>query len=110
MTLLIVIIGLLNIGLGFGLAMYYGYGPPGLEEIFEAIGPMPPGVPSAQSLVSGGIVASESTVRLSANLPASSTIDPPAESLAEETVLGEVRDLATTAQSALVSDQVESRE
>jgi len=90
--------------------MYYGYGPPGLDEIFEAIGPMPPGATSVQSLVSDEIVASESTVGLSANLPASSTTDPPPEPLTEETVLGEVRDLATAAQSALVSDQVESHE
>jgi len=110
LTLLIVIIGLLNIGLGFGLAIYYGYGPAGLNEIFEALGPMPPGVPNAQSLVSCEIVASKSTVGLSANLPVGSTIDPPSEPLAEEAVLGEVRDLATTAQSALVSDQVQSRE
>jgi len=90
--------------------MYYGYGPPGLDEIFEAIGPMPPGVPIAQSLVSDGIAASEPTVGLSTNPPVSSTMDPAAEPLAEETVLGEVRDLTTTAQSALVSDRVESRE
>jgi len=116
LTLLIVTIGLLNIGLGFGLAIYYGFGPPGLDEILEALGPMPPAAPNAQSLVSDEFdsphdliaspVAAESNAELAANPPASSAINP----LAEEMVLGEVRDLAATAQTALVSGQVQSRE
>ena len=109
--LLIVTIGLLNICLGFGLAMYYGFGPPGLDGIFQAIGPMPRPAPDAKALAYGGIGAPydplaspQSPVQPAANLPASSAVVPPSEPLAEEEVLGDVRDLASTAQTAMASN------
>ena len=37
MILTILAIGLLNVGVGFGLAIYLGYGPPGLMEAWEAL-------------------------------------------------------------------------
>ena len=117
---LIITIGLLNICLGFGLAMYYGFGPPGLDGICEALAPMPPAAPPAQPVVSGRIglpndppvsrVAIKSAPKPAANLPAGSTIAPASESLAEEEVLGDVRDLAATAQAAMVEGRVESSE
>ncbi len=120
MILLIVTIGLLNICLGFGLAIYYSYGPPGLDGIFEALGPMPPPGSSAESLGSSKAgapyeplpapVEAESTAEPGANPPASDILAPPLEPLAEEEVLGDVCDLAATAQTALVNDQVESHE
>jgi hypothetical protein len=117
LILLIVTIGLLNICLGLGLAMYYGYGPPGLDGIFEAIGPMPPDAESLCDLIVAP-VAAESTVEPAANLSDANTTAPPSESpsetmaepLAEEAVLGDVRDLATTAQTAMVDGQVENQE
>ena len=57
LILLIVTIGLLNICLGFGLAMYFDYGPPGLDGIFEALGPMPPAASSTESLISTALGA-----------------------------------------------------
>ncbi len=111
MIFLLVTIGLLNIGLGFGLAMYYGLGPPGLDGIFQALGPMPPREPSAQSLPSGGLgapydpfPAPESSIQPGASLATSSAMPPP-EPLAEEELLGDVRDLAGTAQTAMLSSQ-----
>ena len=125
LILLIVTIGLLNICLGFGLAMYYDYGPPGLDGIFEALGPMPPAAPSVESLIPAGLgapydpsvapAAPESIAEPSANPPVDNTADlpaesPPSDALAEEEVLGAVRNLAATAQTAMVSGQLESRE
>ena len=57
MIFLIVTLGLLNIGLGFGLAMYYGFGPPGLDGLFEALGPMPSAPPNTESFISGKLGA-----------------------------------------------------
>lgn len=102
MILLLVTIGLLNIGLGFGLAMYYGYGPPGLDGIFEALGPMPPSSPPAQ-LVGGLGTPYDPFV-------ATPSEAGPSASLAEEEVLGEIRDLAGAAQNAMVGGPVESHE
>ena len=101
MILLIVTIGLLNICLGFGLSMYYGYGPPGLDGIFEALGAMPPAVPVP--LAGSFVTAYDPMVAVPANMS-------PAAPSAEEQVLGAVRDLAGTAQSAMLSGPVESRE
>lgn len=121
LILLIVTIGLLNICLGFGLAMHCGYGPPGLDGIFEALGTMPPG-PRAKSLIPTGLgalydpsIASESLDGLNVALSAGRTIAAPSttsspETLAEEKVLGDVRDLATAAQSSMAIGQVERRE
>ncbi|MGO9114569.1 MAG: hypothetical protein ACLP9L_35585 [Thermoguttaceae bacterium] len=109
MIVLIVTIGLLNVCLGFGLAMYFGYGPPGVDGIFEALGPMPPVGPSAELLVSSSIGAPydplaspESPAGIGANLPAGNTIAPRSEPLAEEKVLGDIRDLTTTTQATMV--------
>ena len=89
LILLIVTIGLLNVCLGFGLAMFFGYGPPGLSGVFEAMGPMPPASPLASSRLG-------------------SPYDP--ETLAEESLLGDVRDMASDAETAMISGPVESRE
>jgi hypothetical protein len=48
-VLLIIAVGLLNIGLGCATAFYLGYGPPGLREAWEALGP-DPGEPLAAPL------------------------------------------------------------
>jgi len=118
--LLLVTIGLLNICLGFGLAMHYGFGPPGLDGIFQAFGPMPPPAPSCQSpaasggypLVGAGLgglgaphdpfATPQSTMQPGASPAANREIAPPPGALAEEELLGEVRDLAGTAQTATV--------
>jgi hypothetical protein len=119
LILLIVAIGLLNVCLGFGLAMYYGFGPPDWRGIFEAFGPVPPKMPtapSAQSPGAGGLgapcnpAATEPTVQSSTNLPAGGTIAPPGELLAEEKVLDDVHDLATSARTALVGSEAENHE
>jgi len=107
---LIVTIGLLNIGLGFGLAMYYDFGPPGLDGIFGALGPMPPAAPSADSPVPIALGAPYDPSVAPETTGEPSTISPLSETLAEEKVLGDVRDLAASAQTAMVSGQVESRE
>ncbi len=126
LILLIVTIGMLNICLGFGLAMYYDYGPPGLDGIFESLGPMPP---AAESLIPTALgapydpsvapAAPESTAARSENLPIDNTIAPPSETppaeslppdlLAEEKVLGDVRNLAATAQTVMDVSRVESQ-
>jgi len=41
LVLLIVAVGLLNMGLGFGVACYWGWGPPGLHEAWETLAPIP---------------------------------------------------------------------
>jgi hypothetical protein len=126
LILLIVTIGLLNICLGFGLAMYFGYGPPGLDGIFEAFGPMPPvaaksnpGPGTEPQAISSHAYplgresmppVGESTSPTSGGMPPSDDGMPPAELLAEEKVLGEVCEMAATAQTAVVSGQVESHE
>jgi hypothetical protein len=107
--------GLLNICLGFGLAMHYGYGPPGLDGIFAAFGPMPPAARNPQSFLSGELgapydpSASASTATSNVNLPAD-TAGGSSDSAAEEKVLADVRDLASTAQTAMTGGQVGSRE
>jgi hypothetical protein len=100
LILLLVAFGMINICLGFGLAMYYGLGPPGLDGIFEAIGPMPPGAPGGQSLVSGVLDAADGSFA-AAPSSESATLD-------EEQVLGDVRDLSDTAQTALAGESVEN--
>jgi hypothetical protein len=105
----IVIIGMLNICLGFGLAMYCGYGPPGLNGIFQALGPMPPeksdiGPPIASDPQTPAIaVASEAVPPppLSASSDAASA--PPDGPPAEESVLSEVQELTAAAQTAIAS-------
>ena len=59
MILLLVTIGMLNVGLGFGLAIYFGYGPPGPGGIFESLGPMPP---------ANAVLSSNTAVRIT-NVP-----------------------------------------
>jgi hypothetical protein len=100
LILLLVAFGLVNICLGFGLAIYFEVGPPGLDGIFEALGPMPPGAASPQPLVSGGLGAPYdpfATAEPSADSPAG---------IAEEQVLGDVRELADSAQTALAGAAV----
>ncbi len=114
MILLIVTIGLLDICLGFGLAMYYGYGPPGLAGIVESLGPMPPAARNAQSPTSGELGAPynpfppASPLPSPANLPTDGTAAETSEALAEEAVLGDVRDLASTAQAAAITGGLQS--
>ncbi len=118
LILLIVTIGFLNLCLGFGLAMHFGYGPPGLDGIFEALGPMPPAsnglqVPPPTDRQAVGNPASPSPilrmVPAEINQPTGGG-NPRAGLLAEEKVLGDVCDLTATAQAVAVSGQVKSRE
>ncbi len=81
--------------------MYYGLGPPGLDGIFEALGPMPPVIPSVPPHDSTGMerspdpaVAPDSTAEPATNLPADNSIARPGDALPEEDVLGDVQDLA----------------
>ena len=110
MIVLIVAIGLLNIGLGFGLAVYYGYGPPGLDGIFEALGPMPPTAADSPPFFADGAGVKDAAVVMETDQPAAvETIAPTSEEAVEEEVLDDVRDLAATAQTAMDPGHVESR-
>jgi hypothetical protein len=104
--LLLVTIGVLNVGLGFGLAMYYGYGPPGLSGILESLGSMPP----ATQVLSSAAAAIGAPVATLVVPPVTRSPIAPQESLAEEAVLGEVRDMATAAQSAIATEPAATRE
>jgi len=104
---------MLNVGLGFGLAMYYGYGPPGLEGILQAVGPMPPAAPDAATVAAklGEPYApaispnvSETALQSAASLSAAVTGDVLAEPSIEDRILGGVREMATNVQTAMVSD------
>jgi hypothetical protein len=110
LLLLIVTIGTLNVFLGFGLAMHYGYGPPGLNGILQSLGPMPAASPNAPIVVALGEpyipfdAAPAETAP--AELPASgadAATAPPADALTEEEVLDDVRALAAAAQTVLQS-------
>ncbi len=111
---LIVTIGILNVCLGFGLAMYFGYGPPGLDGILQAIGPMPPQRPLRASPTPVGLGAlyipggDNAMQQSAANLAAQEGIEP-AESLSEEGVLSDVRELTAAAQTATASDTAQAR-
>lgn len=114
MLLLIVTIGTLNVCLGFGLAMYYGYGPPGLDGIFQSLGPMPaasPDAPLAAALGEPYIPLDTAPVEMAppespGNGAAAGT---PVVALAEEEVLGDVRALAAAAQSVMQSAAQEAQ-
>jgi hypothetical protein len=110
LLLLIVVIGLVNVCLGFGLAMYFGYGPPGLQGIFDSLGPMP--APATDSLpASAGLGAPCVPLASPSSSPAvASSQAMPSDDQAEENVLGEVQELATTAQSAMLPGEVQSHD
>ena len=108
MLLLIVAIGTLNVCLGAGLAMYYGYGPPGLDGILQALGPMPPATPDAAPAVAGGLGATDIPSAID-EVPQSASNGGPAASLSEEGVLNDVRDLNAAAESALASGAAQTR-
>jgi hypothetical protein len=78
LLLLFLVIGLLNVAIGFALAMYLGFAPPGFDGVMQSLGPMPPATPdvSAAGKTSG-------------------------ETSPEDAVLGDVRALAADAQSAM---------
>ncbi len=110
MLLLIVTIGTLNVCLGFGLAMYYGYGPPGLDGIFQSLGPMPaasPDAPIAAALGEPYVPFDTASAEAAPpELPApgaDAAPVPPAGLLTEEEGLGDVCALAAAAQTALLS-------
>ena len=126
MLVLIVIIGTLNVFLGFGLAMYYGYGPPGLDGIFQSLGPMPPAMPDAPlaaaelgELYIPASVAAEARGQpadggpgdgpaiLSIASVASAASEPP---LDEEAVLNDVRQMTAAAQSAMAAGAAQTSE
>ena len=112
MLLLIVTIGMLNVCLGFGLAMYYGYGPPGLDGIFQSLGPLPRATPNAALFGSGELGApyvplpAETIPQSAANPVAAAANVAPAEPLAEEGLLDAVREMATAAETTLVPGAV----
>ena len=99
MIVLIVVIGLLNVGLGFALAVFYGYALPGLNGLIESIGPMPSTVSSPTSVVSS---------QHQKAYDISGGAEPTSDSLAEEKVLGDVRDLTAAARTAVSGGPVES--
>ncbi len=119
LLLLIVTIGTLNVFLGFGLAMYFGYGPPGLDGIFQSLGPIPP---AAATHCAGAPAALQSRVALGEPYilpfePATAETAPPVFSglsndvaqplVDEETVLSDVRELTAAAQATFVSGAAE---
>jgi hypothetical protein len=55
LLLIIVAAGALNVCLGFAVAWYLGYGPPGLREAWEALAPIPrkPQTPSPAASPAG---------------------------------------------------------
>jgi hypothetical protein len=102
--------GLLNVCLGFGLAMYLGHAPPDLQGIFDSLGPMPAvtlGVaPNSVELGAPYVPPQDpETPPSAAGESAAQPFDP-----TEENVLGEVQELATAAQGVLVSGEVGSHE
>jgi hypothetical protein len=125
LLLLIVTIGTLNVCLGFGLAMYYGYGPPGLDGIFQSLGPMPPATPDAPLAASrlGELYVPTPDAAESRGQPAEndrengSVIVPPAAigaaadgPLDEEAVLDDVRQLTAAAQTAMAAGAAQASE
>jgi hypothetical protein len=115
LLVLIVTIGILNVCLGFGLAIYFGYGPPGLDGIFQALGPMPPVVADASSPVAGRIGAiyipgGDDASEQSNAMPGGAGPIGPGDSLSEEGVLGNVRELAATAQTAMATAVVQAQD
>ncbi len=126
LLLLIVTIGTLNVCLGFGLAMYYGYGPPGLDGIFQSLGPMPPATPDAPLTATGlgelyvpTAAAADSHAQPAEDGRENGTVPPPAAGIAasladgpldEEAVLNDVRQITAAAQSVLSSNEVQASE
>jgi hypothetical protein len=114
--LLLVTIGMLNVCLGFGLAMYNGYGPPGLDGIFQAVGPMPPTTPDAVLPGSGELGAPyvpapevppvPQPIATPVAVAEEATVGP----LAEEGVLSDVREMSAAAQTAMLPDAAQARE
>jgi hypothetical protein len=110
LLLLIVTFGTLNVCLGFGLAMYFDYGPPGLDGIYQSLGPMPPAsadAPLAAALgepyVPFDTAPPQAVQPESPALSADASLGPPAVALPEEEVLGDVRALTAAAQSVMQS-------
>ena len=97
LTLLIVVIGLMNICLGFGLSIYLGYAPASLEAIFQSLGPMPPAPPSIETLLPANMLGEP----YDPFAPSSEAVS----QASEESVLGEVQQLAESAQSAMAVAQ-----
>ena len=68
MVFLTLVIGLLNVCLGYALAVYLGYGPPGLPESWEALKVESPlGEPAeglGQELAVGPVETPEETLKL----------------------------------------------
>ena len=117
LLLLIVTIGTLNVCLGFGLAMYYGYGPPGLDGIFQSLGPMPAASPDAPFAAALGEpyvpfdAAAAETAPTELPAPGADVATGlPAGALTEEEVLGDVRALEAAAQAALLSGAEQSQQ
>jgi hypothetical protein len=109
LILLTIAIGLLNVCLGFGLAMYYGLGPPGLDGIWESLGPMPPAVPSPGLLNSDSAIGHDGervgSIHAQSEVGVANSADGAATSVAqalaeEELVLDELRDLSAAARTA----------
>lgn len=121
LVLMTVFIGLLNVFVGFGVAMYLGYGPPGLKEAWSALDSQPasPGadvvaapstvdaVAGAASMVPAEAKAAAESGELSSiaasNQSESSTAEPAsAESTpSEEEILNEVRPMDEAAQGTM---------
>jgi len=123
LILLLVAIGMLNVCLGFGLAMYYGYGPPGINGIFQALGPMPAEMPTTWPIASSELATPSDPPASPAEMetaphdsPEPVVVAPDAaphamtdQPLAEEGVLSEVRDMAAAAETALASGEPQAR-
>jgi hypothetical protein len=115
LLILIVTIGMLNVCLGFGLAMYLGYGPPGLNGIFQALGPMPTVVPDVSQPAAPGLGAlyipgTDEAVQQSATTPAAVGQTDGAGSHSEDDVLGDVQALTAAARSAMTTAVAPARQ
>ena len=111
LILLIVTIGMLNVGLGFGLAMYFGYGPPGLDGIFQALGPMPSTTSGeCVRLFPGQLGVPYVPGPLRKSSQARPRLPRRTNRLAEDGVLSDIRDMAAAAQGSLTTNAAQARE
>jgi hypothetical protein len=113
---LIVTIGILNVCIGFGMAMYFGYGPPGLDGIHQALAPMPSVTPDASSPVAAGLGAlyipgGDDAAGQSNAMPAAAAAQiGPGDSLSEEGVFGDVRELTAVARTAMPTAALQAQD
>lgn len=101
MILLIVTIGLVNVCMGLGLAIYFGYGPPTVDAILQSLERMPKAPLSIEMVLPGSNLGAPYDPFASDALAIASTDSTPSAS--EETVLADIQELAGSVQSPVTS-------